>query len=329
MAERDQPPPLAASLAIATYPKAKSLHWDSLRGGDLSRTWRVTFEGRSAASTAIVKWTATHKAERGYARRETHAYTEVLDRIEVRTPRLLGFSSDEGGSCLILEDLASRFQFNETRHRWAATDLECLVRAYARLHIEGAGIDRRPWMLAYQSPDWTPESVGDDVGELRLHGGWGALTGIEALAEESLEELDVLEGMSSLLHLDPDQSNVGIAATKSCQVALIDWGMAGWGAPELDLALLYSLPFGATASIERTRLLEIYWSERGRLGVSIAAEDERRSRQRVADQVLALALVAVARRSLDEQHLPGGRTERYWSAMRPALFRRLSELIGS
>ncbi len=260
--------------------------------------------------------------------RETHAYSEVLDRIEVRTPRLLGFASDEEANCLVLEDLAGRFHFHDTQHRWTATELECLIRAYARLHIEGAGIDHRPWMLEYQSPDWTPESVVDDIRELRHHGGWGALTGVETVAEGSLEELDVLEGMSSLLHLDCDPSNVGIAVTRPCQVALIDWGMAGWGAPELDLAYLYLLPFGAAASIERTRLLEIYWSEWSRRGVSIADEDERRSRQRVADQVFALALVRVARGSLDGQHLPGGRADRYWSAMRPALFRRLAELIG-
>ena len=194
--------------------------------------------------------------------------------------------------------------------------------------IEGARIDRRPWMLRYQSPDWTPESVADDVRELRRFGGWEGLIGVEALAEGALQELDILQGLSSLLHLDCDPSNAGIATNEPCQVALIDWDMAGWGAPELDLAYLYLHPFEAAASVERTRLLEIYWSEWDRLGVPIPDEGERRSRQRVADQVFALALVRIARRSLNGRYPAGGRTDRYWSAMRPVLSRRLAELIG-
>ena len=327
MVDPGETPALAVALAAATYPETTSLTWDGITGGDLSRTWRLTAMAHRQKSTAIVKWTPAHTDDNGHGSREAHAYHEVLDRIETPTPRLISSVSDEKASCLILEDLSATFRFPGNEHRWTPDELELVVRAYARLHIDGASIERRTWMLGYQSPDWTPRTVKDDITHLQHAGAWGPLPGVEVVAEEALEELHLLDGMSSLLHLDCDPSNAGLMLTPPRHVALIDWDMAGWGAPELDLSYLHLHPFAAAASIERARLLEIYWNERRSHGDSIPDKGQRRLRQRTADRILAFALIRVARRSLDKKHLPGRRAERYWSVMRPRLFRRVAELV--
>jgi fructosamine-3-kinase len=303
-------------------PPGAAARWERLQGGDLSRTWRVS---RTGASPAIVKWTRFSDA--GGFSREALAYDEVLGSVGVRTAALLGSGSDGEASCLVLEDLAGEFRFPPNRHRWAPAELQSVVRAYARLHTEGSGIGRRPWMLGYQSPDWTPESVTGDAGELRRRGEWGALSGLERLAGRTLDDLGDLDEMPTLLHLDCDPSNAGIGVADPGEVALIDWDMAGWGDPEFDLAYLHLHPFEAAGSVDRARLLDVYWTERSGIG-PIPDARERRIRQRVADRVFALALVAGARRSLDEPYPPGGRADRYWAAMRPVLYRKLEGLVA-
>ena len=180
-------------------------------------------------------------------------------------------------------------------------------------------------MLRYQPADWTVESVVADARELRRRGAWGSLSGLDRLAERALGDIGCLEGMSSLLHLDCDPSNAGIG--ESGEAALIDWDMAGWGAPELDLAYLHLHPFEAAASVERPLLLDGYWAERAQTG-PIPDEGERRFRQWTADRVFALALVEGARRSLEGRFAPGGRADRYWAAMRPLLCRRLDAMVA-
>lgn len=182
-------------------------------------------------------------------------------------------------------------------------------------------------MLRYQPPDWTVESVVADARELRRRGAWGSLTGLDRLAERALGDIGCLDGMSSLLHLDCDPSNAGIGPGAGGEAALIDWDMAGWGAPELDLAYLHLHPFEAAGSVDRDVLLAGYWIERAGMG-SIPDESERQIRQWTADRVFALSLVAGARRSLEGGFAPGGRADRYWAAMRPLLCRRLDAMVA-
>jgi aminoglycoside phosphotransferase (APT) family kinase protein len=323
--ESNRIPRLAVSLAAAALGAQDAIRWWRLRGGDTNRTWRVA-AGDSGGRTAIVKWSRLPASDAATSSREALAYAEVLDDLGVRTPALLGSDADGESICIVIEDLSGVFQFPAGDHRWTRAELPAVIRAYAWLHAEGAGVGHRPWMLGYQSPDWTPESVVGDARELHRRGEWGVLGGLGRLADRAQRDLAVLDGMSSVLHLDCDPSNAGFGITDPGEVALIDWEMAGWGAPELDLAYLHLHPFEPAASVARDRLLEFYWSERARWG-PVPSDGDRQSRQRVADRVFGLALVSIARRSLDAPHPPGGRADRYWKAMRPVLFRRLEALV--
>ena len=321
-------PALARDVTGTALPRPDTHRWEPLRGGDFSRTWRIAFASSGGTASAIVKWTAENAVDAGFIRREAKAYAEVLSGLEVRTPRLLGSGADSNASCLVLEDLSPDYRFHGNEHRWDSADLRCLVVGYAGLHTAGRHTERSGWMLGYQSPEWTPQSVAADVAALQEAGAWNSLGDVGSYADRVLSEMHVLDDLSSLLHLDCDPSNAGIARSGSCSIALIDWDMAGWGAPELDLAYLRLHPFAPAESVPRPELLDIYWGEWRRRGLTVPDAPSRARRQAAADGLLALALVGVARRSLDEAAIPGERAARYWSKMRPRLFGQLSQLVS-
>jgi hypothetical protein len=287
----------------------------------------VTATDSEQPRTAIVKKTRESAPDAGFVDREAATYSEVLPLLSIRVPQLLETVQDGGARYVALEDLSGEYRFPPREHHWSADELGCFLPEYARLHVEGIGLARRPWMLHYQSPSWSSESVVLQAEQLSGSGVWGDLSGLEGLADWALDQLAVLAGMDTVLHLDIHPPNVGLGSREPHRAALIDWDMTGWGAPEFDLAYLDLQPFRSTRAVERDIILDWYWRERLRLNGPVPKAGERQRRQLVADAVFALTLIPVAYRSVVEPYPPGSPPATYWEAMRPVLFRKLQSLL--
>jgi hypothetical protein len=277
--------------------------------------------------TAIVKRTGQSATDAGFVDRETVTYSEVLPLFSIRVPHLLGMLQDGGFCYLGLEDLSGEYRFPSREHHWSAEELQCFLPEYARLHVEGRGLARRPWMLDYQSPSWSPETVVVQAEQLSGSGVWGDLSGLEDLANWALDQLPALSGMDTVLHMDIHPPNVGLGTRAPLRAALIDWDMTGWGAPEFDLAYLDLQPFGSARAVARDVALDWYWREHLRLAGAVPNEGERQRRQLVADAVFALTMIPVAYRSVVDPYPSGSQPGTYWEAMRPVLFRKLQSLL--
>ncbi len=326
MSEPEEIPAGALSLAQRLFPGAGSLSWHPLGSGGISRVWRLVVGDRPAAN-AVIKETGSVGSDPDFVRREAAAYRDVLPRLGIRTPRLLDSVEHGDVRYLALEDLTTGYGFPAEDHRWTLDEFRCFLPGYAHLHVEGREVGRRPWMLEYGQPTWSPDAVSSQALDLARLGIWGDLPGLSAMARRAFEELASLDGLDTILHLDVHPSNVGLRHAPPCRCALIDWDMTGWGAPEFDLAYLDIQPFGASLGVDRELVLDIYWRERERLGGAVPAAAERNRRQRVADEVFALALVSVAHRSVVQPYAGGSKPARYWNVMRPLLFEKLNGLL--
>jgi hypothetical protein len=289
--------------------------------------WRLFTVGEGDSTSAVIKQTGALASDPDFVHREAMAYQEVLPHLSIRVPRLLASIESGDVRYLALEDLVE-YRFPGEQHHWSVDEFKCFMPAYARLHVEGTAFEREPWMLEYGQPRWSPDSVSSQAVELASLGIWGDLPGLPTLARRTLEDVPSLAGLDTVLHLDIHPSNVGLRTATPCRPALIDWDMTGWGAPELDLAYLDLQPFGASHAVGREEVLDLYWKERLRLVGLAPSIAERRRRQRVADRIFALALVSVAHRSVTDPYPPGSKPGKYWSAMRPLLFEKLTALLA-
>lgn len=327
MSEPQGPSAAAVGLGRSLFPGAGSLRWLRLGSGGISRVWRLSVVGGGDSTSAVIKQTGALASDPDFVHREATAYQEVLPHLSIRVPRLLASIASGDVRYLALEDLVE-YRFPGEQHHWSLDEFKCFMPAYARLHGEGTAFERKPWMLEYGRPGWSPDSVSSQAVELASLGIWGDIPGLTGLARRTLEDVPSLGGLDTVLHLDLHPSNVGLQIATPCRPALIDWDMTGWGAPEFDLAYLDLQPYGALHAVGREEVLDLYWKERMRLGGLIPSIAERRRRQQLADRIFALALVSVAHRSATDPYPPGSKPGRYWSAMRPLLFEKLTALLG-
>ncbi len=327
VSEPEGPPTGASGLGKSLFPGAGSLRWVRLGSGGISRVWRLSASGGADSTSVVIKETGALASDPDFGHREAMAYQEVLPRLSIRVPRLLGSMESGDVRYLALEDLVE-YRFPAQQHLWSVDEFKCFLPSYAQLHVEGIACGRKPWMLEYGQPTWSPDSVSFEAVELARLGIWGDLPGLAALARRTLEDVPSLAGLDTVLHLDIHPSNVGLQIATPCRSALIDWDMTGWGAPELDLAYLDLQPYGASHAVGRDEVLDLYWKERMRLEGPAPSGVERRRRQRVADRIFALSLVAVAHRSATDPYPPGSSPGKYWSAMRPKLFEKLTALLA-
>jgi hypothetical protein len=289
--------------------------------------WRLSGAGDGDSTSVVIKQTGALASDPDFVHREAMAYQEVLPHLSIRVPRLLESVENGDVHYLALEDLVE-YRFPAEQHQWSLDEFRCFMPTYARLHVEGTAVGRKPWMLEYGQPKWSPDSVSSQAVELASLGIWGDLPGLATLARRTLEDVPSLAGLDTVVHLDIHPSNVGLRIAAPCRSALVDWDMTGWGAPEFDLAYLDLQPYGASRAVGREEVLDLYWKERMHLVGLAPSIAERRRRQRVADRIFALALVSVAHRSATDPYPPGSKPGKYWSAMRPLLFEKLRALLA-
>jgi hypothetical protein len=254
--------------------------------------------------------------------REVRFYREVLPRISLRHPRLYGADVDEGTGTrtLVLEDLASRYRFPDPRYAWSPGEVESFLPSYARLHVEGEGAlspaGKRGWLMRPWHAGLHGPELREKVADLIAWGVWGPLPGIGELIEDTLGSVGRLATCRpTLLHNDLYPPNVALPRAGRGAPVLVDWEMASWGRPELDLAYLFLQPFRSARRVDRATALACYWEERRVLEGAIPPQSWRDAVQRHADAVLSLALVRVAHRVARRPYPPGSDPAAYWDSM--------------
>jgi aminoglycoside phosphotransferase (APT) family kinase protein len=131
-----------------------------------------------------------------------------------------------------------------------------------------------------------------------------------------------------LIHNDVAPQNIGLPYDLSQSALLVDWEMAGWGLPELDLAYMFLLPFRNTQRIDRSRALEVYWHERQALEGACPPPEERCMVQHYADAWWALRQLVLAQRVALTPFPAGSAPQAYWDAMYCVLQERLQQLCA-
>jgi hypothetical protein len=267
--------------------------------------------------------------------REPWFYSSLAPRLGLERPRIYFAGADPDTRCriVVMEDLRDEYRLPPPAHHWSFEELRCVVRAYARLHQAGRAcmdVADEPgalWQMALQQRAWRAEEIAALYDDLARQSIWARRIAIGQLAERTLAGQRSLAGRpGTLLHHDVFPPNIALPPDPGGEAVLLDWGMLGWGMAELDLAFLFMQPFGNTAGIDRSAVLDCYWERRSALGGSIPPTDERWALQRHADALWALSLIPVAHRAALHP-FPNGSAERaYWDAMFGVLGEHLARL---
>jgi hypothetical protein len=269
--------------------------------------------------------------------REVNFYSRLAPCLALRRPQVYYAGVDAGSQyrLIVMEDLSASHHFPSPTHRWTPDEGGCMMRAYARLHVQGRDClppeEQRIWMwqMALQEKPWEPEVLLRMVGYLMAQGIWASLPRIERLIQRTLAELTVFaRNPATLLHNDVYPPNVALPLDLDGDAVLLDWEMAGWGLAECDLAFMFLQPYRSAREIDRTRALAIYWAERRSLEGRCPPVAERQAVQRHADAMWALSLVPVAYQAAAEPYPAGSAPRAYWNAMFGVLYEHLANLCA-
>ncbi len=268
--------------------------------------------------------------------RERRLYETTLPHAGVRVPELYGAAMDResGSRLLFLEDLEPVYRFLAPTAEWTPQEAEVLLGAYARLHVGARNllppVTGRDWLMQPWHTGLAPASLILQVHELVGRGIWQPLPGCEELIERTVDRIsDQGTENLTLLHNDLYPPNVALPRDSAGSAALVDWEMATWGEPEMDLAYLFLQPYGSARRIDRSAALAHYWAVRASLQGSIPDPATRSERQTHADRVMALALVRVAHRVARSPFPAGSAQEAYWASMFRVLEAKLRDLIAA
>lgn len=295
----------------------------------------LTYNGSNpGAATVIVKHIlAECDTDPCAADRELQFYRELAPRLDIPLPRLYYAGPDPAGDgrLLVLEDLLRAYRFHRPAYTWTRAELELLLQAYARLHAAGrtalppAG--QRGWLATYLEQNTTPEVVLRMAGDLVQWGCWPPLPALERLLVEAEPLYTTWDHQRlTVLHQDVYPPNLGLPRDRQGEAVIVDWGLAGWGYAELDLAYLFLLPFRNARRLPREAALESYWDRRLALEGVVPEREEREAYQRQADVLLALALIPAAHQVARQPFSPGSEPRAYWEAMFAKLSAALSAL---
>jgi thiamine kinase-like enzyme len=235
---------------------------------------------------------------------------------------------------IVLEDLAARCHFPAMVHAWDWDEACCVLRAAARLHVEGhrylSFAQEQAWMRARQHAAWPRDELLQKAEELAAKGIWAPLPRLDRLLEavSALATQMAVEPMT-LIHNDLCPPNVGLPLDLHREAVFVDWEMAGWGLAELDMAYMFILPFENTRQLERERALAVYWAEREALEGIGRPVAERRALQWYADALMALHELNVAHRVAHRPFVAASTPWSYWQAMFPVVHRKLRQLWDS
>jgi len=265
--------------------------------------------------------------------REFLFYQHLRPRLGLPHPTVYytGQDSASGYRFIVLADLAAAYHFPPHDHRWTGTEIESVLRSYAHLHAQDTAClpppEARQWLWTYFAPTWTPDGLAQMAETLHQRGIWQPLPGVSQLAEVTLAAATHFSHASmTLVHHDIHPSNVALPHDLNQEAVIIDWEMAGWGLPEIDLVYLFIQPFQTTNEVNLTSALDNYWLYRQQREGSIPPAEERQARLRHAHALFRLSLLEVAHQRAQNPPPPGTFAALYWQKMYPLLYDRLREL---
>ncbi len=290
----------------------------------------------SGPSSVIVKLIAPNAIHDPYgSTREFMVYTEILPEIKVPAPELLYFRHDKDSdeTILVMQDLEPHYSFPAPQHVWSWSEMCCLLRAYARLHTGGqnlpSAVRRAQWIYKPWEKKIDEAKLPMMIKDLVGWNIWPSIPGTDHLIEATIARILYYSQCSpTFLHNDAYPPNVALPVNLDEEAILIDWGMASWGQPELDLSYLFMQPYRSARMIDRKMALDYYWECRRDLGDSIPTRKVRACRQHHADAVLALAIVSVAHRVACNPYPETSAPQAYWHAMFEVLHEKLGELVS-
>jgi hypothetical protein len=261
--------------------------------------------------------------------REAGFYAEIHPRLNFTRPHVYFTGCDPltRERVILLEDLQG-YATRPREHAWTPAEASCFIKTYAKLHTSGSSDEFiRPWLFpitADRLPSPRLLTLADDLISM---GVWLPLPSLGRLIEWVLASAPEMSRLPhTILHNDVFPPNIALPDDLSGEAILLDWEMAGWGLPEMDLAFMFLQPFRSAASLDRASVLEAYWRERYNLEGHVPPRNARRARQFFADALWGLYLIPVAHRSIQQPFPAGSPPHQYWQLMRGVLFEWLERL---
>lgn len=305
-------------------------------GASPTRVYRVALEyanGHAGVPAAIVKSIAPQWPDDAHGPdRERRFYTRLSPDFDFHQPHVFhaGIDPETQHRVIVMEDLTLDYVFPPPTHFWTPDEMRCMLRTYARLHVQGQDCvpppGQRAWLMSRHETRLDAPILGM-AEDLVAQGVWSPLPNLDRLLDQTRTTAGDLAGYPvTVLHNDVYPPNVGLPHDLRDEAVLIDWEMAGWGLAEMDLAYVFMQPFGAASKIDRRDALRYYWTQREMLEGRLRPFEERLDVQRHADAVLALTLVPVAHRVAAEPFPAGSPPRIYWNSMFGVLNERLHEL---
>jgi hypothetical protein len=267
--------------------------------------------------------------------RESRFYMHLIPQLNLSHVHLyhVGIDPDTQSRVIVMEDLAPGYRFPAPTHCWTQQEALCMVRAYARLHVQGVyclppeGERSWMWRMALLERSWEPGELLQLVEDLVGTGIWAPIPGIERLVQRTLAGLwRFAHRPATILHNDVYPPNVALPIDLGKDAILLDWEMAGWGPAELDLAFMFLQPYRSAKDIDRVQALDHYWLERQALEGGQPPAEERWAVQQHADELWALSLVVVAHKVASRPYPPGSAPRAYWDSMFGVLHEQLVAL---
>jgi thiamine kinase-like enzyme len=170
----------------------------------------------------------------------------------------------------------------------------------------------------------TAAELSEMAAQLEELGVFPNLPGFEQALARFMDSMPAYEALpATILHLDSAPGNVGLPLNGAHSAIIVDWEMASWGLPEIDLAYIFVQPYDNARHLQRETVLAHYWSRHDELGRVAPPPDTQRARLRYAEQLWALWLIPAARRVALEPFTPGTAPAIHWEHMFPRLGRRL------
>jgi len=264
--------------------------------------------------------------------REAHFYREIARRLTWNGPPVYYAGLEPAGErhIIVMADCSRTHRFLPATHAWTLDELRPALTAYARLHAGSRELRLSPTERAPLIPRLEERvrrqasALPGMIAELADLGVWPLAPEIEPALGRFLEEMAAYEALpASVLHLDFTPGNVGLPVDPLAQAIIVDWEMASWGLPEIDLSYVFTQPYGNARFLEREQLLTAYWHTSEELGLDAPTPSQQRERLRYAERLWTLWLIPVARRVARQPFAPGTAPAIYWQKMFPLLYDRL------
>ncbi len=262
--------------------------------------------------------------------REVNFYTSVLPSLSFDHPQVYfsGCDPETNERIILLEDL-DRYHFSSRTHQWTPAEARQFINVYAQLHVGGAALSEHASWLFEISTERLPVDVLSLYEDLVRHEIWAPVAGLEKLYRWCLDIAPEMARLQhTVLHNDVYPPNIGLPENPTESAVLVDWEMAGYGLPEMDLAFMFLQPFHSADKLQRPAVLNQYWRCRFEMEGRLPDNESRQARQRFADTLWGLYLIKIAHKSVFNAFPGGSAPDNYWISMRPVLHEWLGRLAG-